>query len=273
MPDDVAFLPPDYDPRIARFFCWWTRDKMVAKKFNAVRLAEGSRAVLESVADHRGPLIGVMNHTSWWDPLVMMAIHSTFCAHRRAYAPMDIAQLRKLGIFRKVGTFGVDPDDPRSLDAMAAYLHDEFQNRDRPLLWINPQGRFEDVRTEIEVRPGAARIAADATAAGLDVRVISVAIEYVFWLDPKPELLIRVEAVEPERTNTPGWLRATRSAMRTNAGALARLAMARDPAGFEHLLGDGRAKINPMYDWWLRLRGKRADLVDRSRASEAPATD
>ena len=39
---DAPFLPPDFDPRITRFFGWWTREKMVAKKFNAVRLAQGS---------------------------------------------------------------------------------------------------------------------------------------------------------------------------------------------------------------------------------------
>lgn len=246
---------------------------MVAKKFAAVRIARGSREHLTALADHDGPVIGLMNHVSWWDPLVMLALHSTHWPGRQPYAPMDIAQLRKLGIFRKIGTFGVDPDDPRSLEAMAGFLADAFAAQPRPAFWINPQGRFEDVRTPIEVRPGAPRIAADATAAGLGVRAVSVALEYTFWLDPKPEVLIRVEPVEPVRTNTPGWLRAMRTAMRTNAERLAALAMTRDPAGFEHLLGDGRAKINPVYDLWLRLRGKRADLVDRSRQAGTAAAD
>ena len=211
-----------------------------------------------------------MNHVSWWDPLAMLALHSLFWPARRPFAPMDIAQLRKLGIFRKVGTFGVDPDDPQSLDAMARFLADAFRAHDRPAFWINPQGRFEDVRTPIEVRPGAPRVAADASAAGQDVRALSVALEYPFWLDPNPELLIRVEPVEPARTNTPGWLRAMRDAMRTNAAALAELAIARDPAPFENLLGGSGAKINPLYDLWLRLRGKQADLVDRSRPTDPP---
>jgi len=269
VPDDPRFLPPDFDPRITRFFTWWTRDKMLAKKFAAVRLARGSREDLTALADHDGPVIALMNHVSWWDPLVGLAIQSTFWPDRRPFTPMDIDQLRKLGIFRKIGTFGVDPDDPRSLEAMADFLAEQFAAHPKPAFWITPQGRFEDVRTPIEVRPGAPRIAADAIAAGLDVRVVSVALEYAFWLDPKPEVLIRVAPVSPERTNTPGWLRATRDAMRTNASELAELVKTRDPAGFEHLLGDGRAKINPIYDVWLRLRGKRADLVDRSR----PPTD
>jgi 1-acyl-sn-glycerol-3-phosphate acyltransferase len=262
-----SFLPPAYSPHVTRFFSWWTRDKMVAKKFSAVRLARGSRQHLEALADHPGPVIACMNHVSWWDPLVMLALHSSFWPDRRPLAPMDIVQLQKLGIFRKIGTFGVDPDDPRSLDAMAGFLKTEFDRLERPTLWINPQGRFEDPRVPVEVRPGAARTAADATAAGKEVRAVAIALEYPFWLDPKPELLIRAEPIVPERTNTPGWLRAIRSAMTTNAEELAELAIARDPAGFEHLLGGAGAKTNPLYDLWLRLRGKKADLVDRSRTA------
>ncbi|MEM1184544.1 MAG: lysophospholipid acyltransferase family protein [Planctomycetota bacterium] len=268
--DDQLFLEPAHDARVARFFSWWSRDKMVAKKFTT-RLALGSRGHLEALAEHDGPVIALANHVCWWDPLVTLALQTTFWPDRRGYAPMDIDQLRKLKIFRTLGMFGVNPDDPRSLDAMSDFLAREFAQHARPAFWITPQGRFEDVRTPIEVRPGAAKIAADAVSAGLDVRCVAMALEYVFWLDPKPEILIRVEPVEPDRTNTPGWLRAMRGAMRTNGEALAKLAMARDPGPFENLLGGDGAKINPLYDLWLRLRGKRADLVDRSRTpAESP---
>lgn len=254
-----AFIPADESPRFVRFFSWWARDKMLAKKFFALRLAQGSRQHLTDLANHPGPVVAVINHVSWWDPLIMLTLHRQFWAPRSLRAPMDAAQLQRFAFFRKLGTFGLDPDNPASLDAMAAYLRDYFASAPHPTLWINPQGRFADPREAVEARPGAARV-----AAGDDrTRCVAVAIEYAFWLDQRPEVLIRVEPVTPQRSNTPGWLRAITDAMRTNAADLARLVIARDPANFDCLVGGDATTINPVYDLWLRLRGKAGALDDR----------
>jgi hypothetical protein len=56
------------------------------------------------------------------------------------------------------------------------------------------------------------------------------------------------------------------SAMNANAGELSRLVIARDANAFTPLLGGASsANIHPVYDWWLRLRGKDAALRDRQR--------
>ena len=256
---EAPFIPAVYSQRFVRFFGWWAKDKMLAKKFFAVRLAKGSAEHLRPLGDHPGPVICATNHVSWWDPLVMLTVHGVFLRQRTLRAPMDAAQLERFRFFTRLGTFGIDPDNPASLDRMAGYLKRYFTDDPGPTLWINPQGRFADAREQVEVRPGVARIAAEAESP----RVIAIAMEYTFWLDQKPELLIRAEPVETERTNTPGWLRAIRSAMERNAEALAKLAIARDPNGFEHLIGGAETKINPVYDLWLKLRGKQGSIDDR----------
>jgi hypothetical protein len=44
--------------------------------------------------------------------------------------------------------------------------------------------------------------------------------------------------------------------MAANQAALATLVRARKPAAFDVLLGAGAARTNPVYDAWLKLRGK-----------------
>lgn len=262
--DGPDFIEAAYSERFVRFFGWWTRDKMLAKKFFAVRLERGSSAHLEALAGHAGPVIAATNHVSWWDPLIMLGIHRLFWEQRTLRAPMDAAQLRRFRLFRKLGTFGLDPDDPASLEAMAAYVGGYFAGEPRPTLWINPQGRFADVREPVEVRPGAARLAASDAR----TKVVAVSMEYQFWLDQRPEVLLRVEPVEPRRSEdgtatTAGWLRALRAAMTTNAERLAESAISRDPGRFECLVGGDATRINPVYDLWLRLRGKSGSIDDR----------
>jgi hypothetical protein len=178
---------------------------------------------------------------------------------------MDVEQLRKFGFFRRLGLFGVDPSDARSYSAMVAYVLERFASESRPTLWITPQGSFADVREPVRMRPGAAAIAARTPR----VRVLSVAMEYGFWLDQKPELFVRAAVVSPPASpSTPHWHGAMEAAMNANAGELSRLVIARDASSFAPLLGAGdatNARVHPVYDWWLRLRGKDARLRDRAR--------
>ncbi len=263
-PARAALVPARYAPGFVRFFGWWAHEKLIAKKFYAVRVANEGADVLASLASHEGPLIGAMNHVSWWDPLFMLTLQRVYLPGRTIRAPMDAAQLERFGFFRKLGTFGINPDDPASLEAMGAYIGAYFRDEARPTLWITPQGRFADVREPVEIRPGAARLAA------MDgrTRVVAVAVEYTFWLDARPEALLRFQAVEPRRAadgtaSTAAWHRALRAAMDENSARLAEAAVTRDPARFRTLCGGDAPKISPFYDWWLRLRGKHGEIDDR----------
>ena len=95
------------------------------------------------------------------------------------------------------------------------------------------------------------------------MRCVSVAIEYVFWQESRPEALVRIHDVEPpEQPTTAGWQRAMTSAMQANADALEILARERNPDHFESIVGD-RARTSPVYDLMLKLRGRGGEIAAR----------
>jgi 1-acyl-sn-glycerol-3-phosphate acyltransferase len=258
---------------------------MLRRSFHAVRAERGGAALLASADAHPGPLLVALSHSSWWDPILGMHLAWRFTPSRLGFAPMDAAQLRRFNFFRRLGVFGIDPDSPESGTQMVQFLEAAFARHPRPSLWITPQGRFADPRAPLVVRPGAAAVAARLSAggsganpAGPGVRVLAVAVEYPFWSDRRPEVALRVaEVPAPDRPTTPAWTRALQAAMEANARALADLVIARDPAPFEVLLGAGEgavgataspvtARVHPVYDLWLRLRGRAGAVPPRREA-------
>jgi 1-acyl-sn-glycerol-3-phosphate acyltransferase len=176
---------------------------------------------------------------------------------------MDRVQLERFTIFRRMGVFGIDPDDPASLPALVDHVHRVVMQEPRTIVMLTPQGRFTDVREPMRLRPGAAALAARLP----DVRALSVSLEYPFWLDAKPEVLMRFcEVQSPEVSSTAAWQRALTATMQANADALAAESIARDPSGFDTLLGGGVARVNPFYDLWLRVTGRGTAIDESGRA-------
>lgn len=260
--------PGDYNPRYARFFGWYVR-RLFSRKFHAVRVVSGTETAITAHAVEPTPILVVLNHSSWWDPLVCMLVHRALCPEREACAPMQSDQLAKFGIFKKLGLFGIDPDDARSLPQLTRYVGERFKADPRPTLWITPQGRFMDVRDPIRLRPGAAAVASRAER----LHVVSLAIEYAFWLDQKPEVFLRLATVSPPEssTSTGAWNETMEAAMTSNAHELSGAVRSRDAALFTTLI-DSAASVNPIMDAWLRLRGKRVALTDRTREATPTPT-
>lgn len=269
----ARLVPGQYTPRFVNVFGWYVQQRLVPKKFHAALAARGSAQALAGVDAFDGPVLVVMNHTAWWDPLVCLLVQRRWLPSRSSCAPMEADQLAKFGFFKRLGIFGIDPDDPASLEAMGAYVAQRFATDRRPTLWITPQGRFVDVRDPIEIRPGAAAIAARTPG----LRVFSLAVEYGFWVDPRPELFLRIAEVPAPAgpLSTASWHRAILAGMRTNQSELGTLVRARDPAAFEAIVGGPRAGgTNPFYDLWLKIRGKKATIEsERLARSEAVGRD
>ena len=268
-----VFTPANFRPRFHRFFGWWTREKMLASKFFAVRLAHDNAGCLAALADHNGPVIGCCNHVSWWDPIVMVYLHQRHLRlHGEPYgrtmrAPAENVSLNRFKMLQWIGGFGIDPDDLASLAIMGDYLAEYFATDPKPTVWINPQGRFVDVREPVRARPGAAAVAAAACRAGHDVRMVAVHFEYPMWVDPRPEVLIRLEPIEtpdPQHAGTTTrWHRALQTAMTTNQKALTRYAVSRNPDNFTIEVGGRAQHGNPLYAFYLRLRGRHGSIFDR----------
>ena len=265
--DDDRLIPEVRSPRFRRFFAGYA-GRLISRRFHGVRLMHGSREVLESIGSGRTPAITLFTHASWWDPLAGLMLWNRFMHERDAFLPMERDQLERFRFFRRLGTFGIDPDDPASLERMRDHVLDRFAERPTSLLGLTPQGRFTDPRSSIRLRPGAAAIAA---ALPEPPTVATVAIEYVFWQDARPEMLVSAEACEaPTVGTTAGWHRRMSEAFTATTERLASAAMSRDPDAFE-LVAGGAARINPVMDAWLRLRGRsggiRASRRDPTGAS------
>jgi hypothetical protein len=251
-----------WNPRFAGFFGWYAQRQLRAR-FHAVRLAHGSRDALAGLAACGGPAMVAMNHASWWDPMIAVALWRWFFAERSNVSPMDAAQLARFRFLRKLGIFGIDPDDPGSLEAMGGYVARRMTELKRPTVMLTPQGRFTDVREPVVPRPGAAAL----LAASGSMRVWSLAIEYAFWADARPEVFLRVEAVEmPADRRLVGWQRALEAAMQSNQSRLAEAVRAREPSRFESLCGGDAARVHPVYDLWLALTG-RSGRIDPTRGA------
>lgn len=267
-PRTDLLIPASYSPTVTKYFAVWVR-RMFKKSFHAVRLAPQHADTLHTLQHEPAPVMVLLSHTSWWDPLVSLVLHDHTNNSRVGMAPMDATQLVKFGFFKKLGIFGVRPDDPDSLHAMGEYVRTRFEREPGSTLWITPQGRFVDPRDPIELRPGAAAIAARTPG----VRVLTLAIEYTFWTDQKPEVFLRFEpCVTPARSDsTPAWHRECLRAMAANNAALAELVRSRDPARFipawdtNRGVGDSGSgpATNWFYDLWIRLRGRSARVEDR----------
>lgn len=266
--DRPLIVPARRSRMVHRAFCWWVR-RMVRKQFNAVRIAAGTADVLRSLDHEATPAIVLMNHSSWWDPLVGLHLGVSLHPSRPQLAPMEAQQLAKFAFFRKLGVFGLDPDSPTSLRAMLAYVTEQFEREPRTALWLTPQGTFSDVRAEVRLRPGAAALAAHVSTPSQPVHAVCVAVELAFWTEQKPEMFVRIaECPAPaDAGSTTAWQRTMTAAMNDNAGALAELVIARDPAAFDMLGHASGTVVNPLFDSVQRLRGKdtRIDATDRRR--------
>lgn len=248
-----------YSLRFRRFFGAYSR-RLLRKRFSSVRLTRGSLGPLESVSPHAGPVIIVMNHPSWWDPILGMVIGDRFFPDRTPSGPVEAAQWRKFGFMKRLGLFGLDPEHHDAMPAMCAHVRRVFESEPRTVLGITPQGNFTDVRDAVRLRPGVAAIA----AATPGVLLISLTIEYAFWNEQRPEAFFRAQQVDsPEENTTTAWHRCITRAMQQNADELARLVRDRDPAGFEPMLDRSGTHTNPLYDLWLRLRGLRPEINPR----------
>ncbi|MEQ8316479.1 MAG: lysophospholipid acyltransferase family protein [Phycisphaerales bacterium] len=263
-----AILPHDRRAWFCRLFRWYA-SRLIRKNFNAMRLARGGARVLAELDSHDGPTMLLLNHQSWWDPILTAALADRCARTRQVFAPMDRAMVEQFKFMRKLGLFGVDLDDPGAFKAMVKYASELAASNPRPSFWITPQGGFADVRAPLELRPGAAAIASRLDSAGRPTRVVSLAVEYTFWEDRKPELLLLATPCRsPERSTTSHWQRRMTESLDATMRDLAKLSVARDPAAFETVLGRGSSGVNPVYDAVLRMTGRQASIESHKPRTE-----
>jgi hypothetical protein len=123
------------------------------------------------------------------------------------------------------------------------------------MLWITPQGQFTDVRSRpIRVQRGLAHLAASVAPTVF----LPLAIEYSFWEERSPEVLVAfgTPLFTQQHQNSCGaddWTAAFESGLEAAQTALADASQRRDANEWQTLLR-GSSGTTAIYDTWRRIR-------------------
>ncbi|MDB6029987.1 MAG: Acyltransferase [Verrucomicrobiales bacterium] len=232
---------------LVKWFGWYGR-RLLRKNFHLIRMScDGPPP---SVA---GPMIIYLNHASWWDPMVALFLQSEFFAERRAFAPIDASALRRYPFFRKLGFFGVEQKTVRG-GVQFLRTAERILQHSNSVLWLTPQGRFADVRERpVHFEAGIAHLAARLSNA----HFVPLALEYTFWEERYPEVLVHFGKPIPAFL----YLKPTQAQhslegqLEDVQDILSAKAKARRPADFNTLLG-GSAGVGGIYDLWRGCRAR-----------------
>jgi 1-acyl-sn-glycerol-3-phosphate acyltransferase len=254
-PGDSGLTLPHVSAGFRSVFAAYSR-RYVARNFHSLRIYTG--ALPPCVG--RRPLVIYLNHAAWWDPLVCLLLSREFLPARTSFAPIDHAMLARYGFFRRLGFFGLEPGTARGARTFLRTAR-AIVASSAHVLWVTPQGRFMDVRERpLRLEQGLGALAARE----LDAAFVPLAIEYAFWTEPRPEVLVgfgdaMVPHTQPTRSSAE-WTRVFTQALESTQDALAERSSRRDPADWR-LLNRGRSGISLVYDAWrwvrARMRGER----------------
>ena len=247
---------PQSSPALSRWFSRYLR-WYFGKHFDAVRVSKAGAA---PVVD--GPLLVYANHPSWWDPILFGLLTTKLFPTRRAYGPMDATALEKYPFFKRLGVFGVERGTHRGA-ARFLQASEAILSRDDAILWLTAEGSFSDPRRRpVTLQTGVSHLCKRMPR----LSVVPLAVEYPFWNERLPEVLLRfgspVEIPSTEILSLDGIHGRIETALETTMDALSREAQSRNPDRFDTLLL-GRAGVGGIYDRWRRWRAVREgrDLV------------
>ena len=231
------------------------------RQFRAVRIQGADR-----LRDVRGPLIIYANHSSWWDPMVCFLLSAELLPGRRNYAPMEADSLDRYAVLKRLGVFPVAIETARG--AVQFLRTGQAVLESGGVLWITPQGRFADPREKpLVFKPGLAALAARVGRC----TVLPLAIEYTFWDERKPEVLLELaEPIEVEGASAAELGPKLVEALTRVMQQLETRALTRNPRSFERILASGRVGTGGMYGFGQRLR---AALLRRPYQAEHTRSD
>jgi len=252
-------------PRISkgllRFFGKYS-DGYLRRHFHSVRLL--ANGVPKDCAGW--PLVVYSNHSSWWDPLIYLLLARRFFPSRNAYGPMDAGALQRYRFFQRLGFFGVKIGTARGA---AGFLKQAgvILAADDSALWLTPQGKFADDRMRPpKFQSGLAHLARRTERTAF----LPVAVEYSFWEERLPEILISFgDPIVFETTHplsVPEITSLFESALASVQDQLA-AASQRRQSGEWHTLLCGRAGTSRVYDLWRSVRAKlRGETFDATHS-------
>ena len=221
--------------------------RYLRKHFHGVRLSKSSQSF-----PTEGPILVVLNHPSWWDPMVCMVISSLFTKGDH-FGAIDARAVEQYGFFKRLGFVGVDKT---SLRGAAEFLRAGMAilSKTERMFWVTAQGQFTDVRTRpLAIHSGVGHLAARMTTGA----IVPIALEYAFWNERTPEALIRVggplRIEEHPGLNGKEWTAIIEQSLTTTLDGLNAETMSRNSTLFTELVS-GKTGVGGVYDFWRRVK-------------------
>ena len=152
---------------------------------------------------------------------------------------MDETALERYGFFSKLGLFPVELNTPRGAMQFLRSAT-EILSTPNSVLWLTPQGHFADPRPRpLEFKDGLASLLSRLPKAA----VVPLAIEYVYWDERLPEILVNpgipIRNDGGARSSASEWSAVLTSGLAAAQDELAALAITRNPQKFEPILEGG----------------------------------
>lgn len=239
----------------SRFFTKYAA-MYLGRHFGGVYLRLGTRPdVVPGGAGCRRVVV-VMNHPSWWDPLVAMVLKREWFGDVPVFGGMAAEELERYPFFKRLGLFPVRKGAAGARDWMEAMR--AVAGCERAVLWTTPQGRFVDVRERgVPLMPGVAMFGELQEGCVY----LPVALEYVSGRARLPDVYVSVgEAVLAETIQGMGRVEVAerlRQALEAEQDALAKAVCAGDSSRWE-AVRNGKRGLDSVYGWWRRLIGGKA---------------
>lgn len=243
---------PRISPWIMKAFVWYGR-RHLRRHFHSLRLSRSGWQPLPQGV----PLVVYSSHASWWDPIVGLVLQDELLPKSRVFAPMAAPMVQKYPMFSRMGFFGVEQDCPRGAVRFLKVAQAVLQHPDH-VLAVTPQGRLADCRERpVSFVGGLGHLAARSPRAAF----VPLAVEYVFWEERLPEILLRfgppILAAEGScpRRSPQQWTSLFESEMTQVQDALAESVKHRRSDEFQTLLR-GQRGASRIYDLYRRARAR-----------------
>ncbi len=204
-----------------------------------------------------GPLVVCVNHSSWWDMLFCFWL-SRDVLDWDSYGPMDERQLRRYGILRRIGVFGVDRESLNGGREFLQYARELLGGEERRVIWMTAQGAMiSNDERPVRFYGGVSHL---VQALGR-CQVMTAALDYEFWDEKRPEAFVSLGAPRTVEAG-PGFsrkafLRELEAELEQRMDRLDTLRRTRDAASFRELLSS-RSGISPTYDLLRRFGARLA---------------
>lgn len=137
------------------------------------------------------PLIIYANHSSWWDGLVLFEILKS--QEFDSYVLMEEKQLKNLKLFRRIGAFSIDRENPRKAFESINYALKILNSEKNKTLLIFPQGEIKvNDKRPISFYNGISYLIEKLNEGYL----VPCSIRYEFIKDFKPDIFVKFGELE-----------------------------------------------------------------------------